>query len=83
MLLIYMETDYCDLERNEAQISSRVRWHQGPSKPWHRAVPDALGYRQITSHSWSPWELGKTTSHGNKERKGQIYKQELNIPCMA
>lgn len=36
------------------------------------AVSDALGYRQLTSHSWSPWELGKTISHGNKEKKGQI-----------
>lgn len=72
MLLIHMDRDNCDLERNEAQISSVVRWHQGPSKPTHGAVPDALGYRQLTSHSWSPWELGKTTSHG--EKKGQIPK---------
>lgn len=76
MLLIYMERDSLDLERNEEQISSGVRWHQGSSKPEHRAVPDALGYRQLTSHSWSPWQPGKTTSHGNKDKKGHISKQE-------
>lgn len=41
----------------------------GSSKAKHRIAPDALGYRQLTSHSWSPWELGKSLLMEIKRKK--------------